>query len=111
MGFLVHGVVYEDVCIRDTRNPIYMDSNYTAATGPTHDKLPTFTGITLRNVRVEGSGKITLDGFDRQHRLGITFDNVTLAQPRDITMSAHFADITLGPGLVNFLDRKSTRLN
>jgi len=101
-GGLVRDVLYEDVCIRDTKNPIYMDSNYTAATGPTHDKLPTFTGIALRNVRVEGSGKITLDGFDQNHRLGITFDNVTLDQPGDIKMSAHFADLTLGPGLVNF---------
>ena len=96
-GGLVHDVVYEDVCIRDTKNPIYMDSNYTASTGPTHDKLPTFTGIVLRNVRVEGSGKITLDGFDQKHRLGITFDNVTLAQPGEVNVSAHFADLTLGP--------------
>jgi polygalacturonase len=102
-GGLVHDVVYEDVCIRDTKNPIYMDSNYSAATGPTHDKLPVFTAITLRNVRVEGSGKITLEGFDQAHRLGMTFDNVTLDHPGDIKISAHFADITLGPGLVNFL--------
>jgi hypothetical protein len=52
---------------------------------------------------VEGSGKITLDGFDQKHRLGITFDNVTLNQPGDIKVSAHFADLTLGPGQVNFL--------
>ena len=102
-GGLVHDVAYEDVCIRDTKNPIYMDSNYSAATGPTHDKLPVFTAITLRNIRVEGSGKITLDGFDQKHRLGITFDNVTLNQPGDIKVSAHFADLTLGPGQVNFL--------
>ncbi len=102
-GGLVHDVRYEDVCIRDTKNPIYMDSHYTAATGPTHDKVPTFTGIVLRNVRVEGPGKITLDGYDHTHRLGITFDNVTLDRPGDINMSAHFADLTLGPGLVNFL--------
>ena len=27
-GGLVHDVVYEDVCIRNTKNPIFMDSNY-----------------------------------------------------------------------------------
>jgi polygalacturonase len=102
-GGLVHDILYEDVCVRDTKNPIYMDSNYSAATGPTHDKLPTFNGIVLRNVRVEGAGKITLDGFDPAHRLGISFDNVTLQHAGDIKISAHFADIQLGPGLVNFL--------
>jgi polygalacturonase len=102
-GGLVHDVLYEDVCIRNTKNPIYMDSNYTASVGPTHDLLPAFTGIVLRNIRVEGAGKITLDGFDRQHKLGITFDNVVLSNPRDIKTAANFADIVLGPGPVNFL--------
>src|ERR1035438_8628078 len=102
MGFLVHDVLYEDVCIRDTKNPIYMDSNYTAATGPTHDKLPTFTGIVLRNVRVEGSGKITLDGFDQKHRLGMTFDNVHLDSPAGFKIAAGHADLILGPGPANF---------
>jgi len=101
-GGLVHDILYEDVCIRNTKNPIYMDSNYTASTGPTHDKFPTFTGIVLRNVRVEGEGKITLDGYDHTHRLGLTFDNVTLAQPAVIKESAHFADLTLA-SQVNFL--------
>ena len=101
-GGLVHDVVYEDVCIRETKNPIYMDSNYTAGYGPTADKPPTFTGITLRNVRVEGSGKITLDGLDPAHRLGMTLDNVTLAQPSNVPVTAHFAELTLGPGPVNF---------
>ena len=101
-GGLVHEVVYEDVCIRDTKNPIYMDSNYSAATGPTHDKFPTFTGIVLRNVRVEGSGKITLEGLDQAHRLGMTFDNVHLDSLADIKIAASHADLTLGPGPVNF---------
>jgi polygalacturonase len=102
-GGLVRDVLYEDVCIRDTKNPIYMDSNYTAASGPTHDKLPTFTGIVLRNVRIEGAGAITLDGFDWKHRLGMTLDNVVLNQPGAMKISARFAEIALGPGPVNFL--------
>ena len=79
-GGLVQDVVYDDVCIRDTKNPIYMDSNYSYF-GEARDKLPMFTNITLRNVRIAGAGKITLDGFDPAHRLGMQFDNVFLDNP------------------------------
>jgi len=101
-GGLVHDVLYEDVCIRDTENPVFMDSNYTASVGPARDKFPVFTGIVLRNVRLLSSGKITLDGFDITHRLGITFDNMHLDAPVATPVSAQHADITLGPGPVNF---------
>jgi len=97
-GGPVRDVVYEDVCIKDTKNPIFMDSNYSFM-GEARDKLPSFEGIILRNVRVLSAGKITLDGYDASHRLGITFDNVFLDVASKIT--AVHAAITEGPG-VNF---------
>ena len=100
-GGLVHDVSYEDVCIRDTKNPIYMDSNY-SYTGTARDKLPEFTDIVLRNVRILGAGKITLDGFDATHLLGITFNNVTLSDPAKMKITGTHALVTLGPGPVNF---------
>jgi polygalacturonase len=101
-GGLVSDVVYEDVCIQNTTNPIYMDSNYSYR-GPATDKLPTFTGIVLRNVRIIGPGKLTLDGFDPTHRLGMRFDNVRLDTPSAVKISASHGDFALGPGPVNFL--------
>jgi polygalacturonase len=98
-GGPVRDVVYEDVCIKDTKNPIYMDSNYSFM-GEARDKLPSFENIILRNVRVLSAGKITLDGFDAAHQLGITFDNVFLDVPNKLT--ATHANITEGPGEVNF---------
>jgi polygalacturonase len=100
-GGLVHDVVYEDVCIQNTTNPIYMDSNYSYR-GPATDKLPTFTDIVLRNVRIIGPGRLTLDGFDPTHRLGMLFDNVHLDTPTAIKISASHAGLVLGPGPVNF---------
>lgn len=100
-GGLVQDVVYEDVCIRDTKNPILMDSNYSFY-GTARNKPPTFTGIVLRNVRVMSPGKITLDGFDASHRLGITFDNVILDAPSSMPLVANHSDVTLGPGPVSF---------
>lgn len=101
-GGLVGDVVYEDVCIRDTKNPIMMDSNYSYY-GKNRDKLPTFTDIILRNVRVLSPGKITLDGYDATHRLGMTFDGVWLDDPASVKMAAHHADLTFASGAANFL--------
>jgi polygalacturonase len=100
-GGLVQDVVYDDVCIRDTKNPIYMDSNYSFY-GAARDKLPQFTNIVLRDIRIIGGGKITLDGFDAAHRLGMQFDNVTLSNPAEIKINGTHADLSLGPGPVNF---------
>ena len=100
-GGMVSDVVYEDVCIQNTTNPIYMDSNYSYR-GPATDKLPTFTGIVLRNIRILGAGKLTLVGFDLTHRLGMTFDNVHLDNPAAMKISASHGDFVLGPGPVNF---------
>jgi polygalacturonase len=100
-GGLVHDIVYEDVCIRDTKNPIYMDSDYEHK-GKDGQLLPKFADVVLRDVRILGAGKLTLNGFDPGHRLGIQFDNVTLGDPSKIRIDAELADITLGPGSVNF---------
>jgi polygalacturonase len=97
-GGLVHDIVYEDVCIRDTKNPILMDTDYDHF-GPGGAKPPDFTDIVLRAVRVLGGGKIALDGFDQKHPLGMTFDNVILDSA---AVTAHHADFILGPGPVNF---------
>jgi polygalacturonase len=99
-GGLVHDVVYEDVCIRNTKNPIYMDSNYSYYVKD-RDKLPAFTDITLRNVRIAGSGKITLDGYDAAHRLAIRFENVVLENPEAVKITAVHPAVVIGPGTAN----------
>jgi polygalacturonase len=100
-GGLVHDVVFEDVCIRDTADPVLMDSSYSAHVSKTTGKLPTFRDITLRNVVVQGEGKVTLQGTDAEHRLGIQFDNVVFADPSSIKVEAEHADVKVGPGPFN----------
>ena len=94
------GLVHDVVCIRDTKNPILMDSNY-AYQGTARDLLPTFTGIVLRDVRVLTGGKITLQGFDGEHRLGMTFDNVQFDAPQDMKLLVEHAELKFGPGPVS----------
>jgi polygalacturonase len=89
-GGKVTDVVYDDVCIRNTKNPIYMDSDY-AHFGKQGGKVPWFTGIMLNNVRILTGGKITLQGFDAQHVLGMTFTNVWSDALADIKVLAEHA--------------------
>ena len=99
-GGKVEDVVYEDVCIRNTKNPIYMDSDY-AHFGREGKLLPEFTGIVLRDVRIMDGGKLTLQGYDAERRLGMIFDNVHFDSPDAIKATAEHAVLSLGPGPVN----------
>jgi polygalacturonase len=100
-GGLVRDVVFEDVCIRATAHPVFMDTSYSAHASKTSNRPPVFRDITLRNVRVEGGGKVTLEGLDAEHRLGMRFDNVVFDDPGQIKVSAKHADVTVGPGPFN----------
>ncbi|MDE1161734.1 MAG: glycosyl hydrolase family 28 protein [Acidobacteriaceae bacterium] len=102
-GGHVHDVVYEDVCIRNSKNPIQLDTNYSANPKPGKGLIPVFDDITLRNVRVYGGGKIQFNGFDHEHRIGITLDGVVLDDPAKYKFDVRHADLTFGPGPVNFM--------
>ncbi|MGB6597407.1 MAG: glycosyl hydrolase family 28 protein [Candidatus Acidiferrum sp.] len=100
-GGIVQDVAYEDVCIRDTKNPVLMDSHYPFS-GERRDLLPVFRNIVLQDVKVLGPGKITLEGYDSENRLGIRLDNVVLEAPAQTKIVAMHAIVALGPGPVNF---------
>ena len=54
-GGLVHDVGYDDVCIRNSKTPIDLDTAYTNP-GAKQDSPPTFADITLHTVRIFGGG-------------------------------------------------------
>ena len=99
-GGLVHDVVYDAVCIRNSHTPIDLDTAYTFP-GTQQNSPPTFADITLRNVRISGGGSVKLNGYDATHRIGIRFDGVIVDSPAAYHFGARYADITLGPGPVN----------
>lgn len=101
-GGLVQEVIYDNVCIRNSKAPIFLDTAYNKP-GDTKSKEPVYRDIVLHNVRVAGGGKIQLLGLDATHRIGIQFDGVLLADPNaKYKFMANHSDITLGPGPVNF---------
>ncbi len=101
-GGLVERVTYTDVCIRNARWPILLQTNYNNP-GPFSDRVPLYREILLHDVRILGGGAVSVEGFDAQHRLSITLDGVLLDDPKRYRLTADHAAITYGPGPTNFV--------
>jgi polygalacturonase len=100
-GGLTQDVVYDDICIRNSPNPITLDTAY-SANGPLQgDSPPTMRDITLHNVRVSGGGKITFNAYDHAHRIAAALDGVQITDEAAYTYELNHADLTLGPGPTN----------
>lgn len=100
-GGLTHDVIYDDVCIRNSPNPVTLDTGYTAAGTVKGNSPPTMRDIALHNVRISGGGKIGFNGYDKEHRIAAALDGVQLTDEGAYTYSLHHADIRLGPGATN----------
>ncbi|RXS93861.1 glycoside hydrolase family 28 protein [Silvibacterium dinghuense] len=98
-GGLVEDVTYENVCIRNTKDPLVFTPAYMKKSG---DLLPVYRGITLRDVHIESPGSYTLDGLDAGHRLELRFDNVWAEGLAQSKFEAQAARIVRGPRLGNF---------
>ncbi len=99
-GGLVHDVVYENVCMRDVKNPIVLTTSYTNLPG---ERIPLYRDITLRDVNVLTPGNSTIEGIDGEHKLGIVLDNVFAPGKID----AANAEIRIGPRAGDFVSSGS----
>jgi polygalacturonase len=105
-GGLVSNIVYRDVCIRDIVNPILISPYYSKASGT---MIPDYKKIVLENVRMirsDGSPVappvVTLTGYDEDHVLDLTLNNVVVEGMAQGKVKAAFADVKFGPGPVSF---------
>jgi polygalacturonase len=89
-GGLVQDVSYENVCMRDVANPITVTSLYTTAPG---NRLPVYRDIRLKDVHSVTAGWVTLLGLDAKHKMGMTFDNVTVDGLRPAEVKVENAEI------------------
>jgi polygalacturonase len=92
-GGLVHDLLYRDVCIRDTKNPLVFTPLYTTFSG---DELPVYRDITLQNVHIMTGGSYTFLGLDAQHKLELKLDNVFADDQEQSTWLVKDADIAIG---------------
>ncbi len=100
-GGLVDRVTYSDICVRDSKSPVFVDTSY-ANPGPRTDRVPEYRHLLLKDVQISGGGKIFVGGVDDYHRTTMTLDGVLLDDPRRYKISGEHATITYGPGPVNF---------
>ncbi len=100
-GGLTHDALFDNICVRDSNNPIVLDTGYTGGGDVKGDHPPTMRDVTLRNVRISGGGKISFNGYSHDHRIAVRLDGVYLTDDADYTYSVHYADLALGPGAVN----------
>jgi polygalacturonase len=92
-GGLVQDVSYENVCMRNVANPLVLNSMYTTFPGKL---LPVYRDILLKDVRSVTAGWLLLLGLDAEHKLGVTFDNVTVDGLRPGEVRAKHAAIRIG---------------
>lgn len=100
-GGLTQDVVYDDVCIRNSPNPITLDTAYDAAGTLKGDSPPTMRDIRLHNVRVSGGGKFSFNGYDHDHPVAVTLDGVQITDMKDYSYSLDHANLKLGPAATN----------
>ena len=96
-GGLVENVRYENVCIRNVKAPVYMDSHYSASPELDGTLIPVFRNIVVRDVRIIGAGTITLDGYDASRPVDILFDRVIADTPAQLSVKGANATVQFGP--------------
>jgi polygalacturonase len=100
-GGLTENVVYDDVCIRNSPNPITLDTAYSASGTLTGNSPPSMRDITLHNVRVSGGGKFTFNGYAPDERIAATLNGVQITDDAKYTYQLAHADLTVGPEPTN----------
>ena len=93
-GGLVRDVKYRNICIRDTKNPLFFTPLYTRLGG---DLIPEYRDITLSDVHILTAGTYTFLGADAGHKLQLTLDNVFAEDQAHARMMSKDAAITVGP--------------
>ena len=103
-GGLVHNVKYDNVCIRNVTNPIVLTPHYTNFSG---SLTPEYRDITLHNVHILTPGEYILAGFDAQHELGVTLDNVFADRLDESHVLSAQANIKMGAAVGNLVPQGS----
>ncbi|MBL8525822.1 MAG: pectin lyase fold-containing protein [Betaproteobacteria bacterium] len=96
-GGEVGDVRYRNVCLRNVRAPIELNTRYDPkATG---NRIPLYRDIAFEGVRSLMPGRIIISGYDALHPIAARLDNVVI-DGNPVLQIAH-AKLALGPGPVS----------
>ena len=106
-GGLVNNITYSHICMRDMTNAILVSTAYNPQfAGTSYPDFRTLTFQNIRHVTCMGIGRpvVTIEGFNAARPVGpVTLDNVIIDNLGPPDVAAEFAQVTLGPGNVNFV--------
>lgn len=97
-GGLVTDIVYRNVCIRNSPNPLVFTPLYTTFSG---DRLPVYRNISLEDIHILTPGTYTFLGLDAKHTLELTLDNVFADSLDQSKIIAADAELIIGPRIGN----------
>jgi pectin methylesterase-like acyl-CoA thioesterase len=90
-GGVVEQVGYEDVCIRNSKRPIDLDTRYDQkAMG---DKIPLYRDIVFDRVHSVSPGRIVLRAYDAAHPMSVEFKQTSIAASSPQLIQ--FANVTI----------------
>lgn len=101
-GGVVENIRYENVCLRDIKRPIDIDTHYNPkALG---SSIPDYRQIVMQNVHSLSPGQIMLRGFDAQTPLRLQMNQVSVADTSLTTQTLAFAEISVDGKAHSFVD-------
>ncbi|MBV9084157.1 MAG: hypothetical protein JOZ62_15885, partial [Acidobacteriaceae bacterium] len=106
-GGLVQYISYSNVCMQNVYNPLVFDPFYSSSA--TGNLIPDYRDISLHRVHVLTPGKMKLEGYDADHPLGLTLDNVIFDGTWHASdISAQHAHLIFGPNPTNLVTPSGT---
>jgi polygalacturonase len=76
-GGTVQNVVYRNVCLRNIRWPLYIDTSYEPGAAP-GQRYPDYAGVHMEQVHSLTPGLLTLSGYDDKHPLRLSLRDVVV---------------------------------
>jgi polygalacturonase len=96
-GGEVRGVVYRNVCLRDVKSPLFIDTHYEP--GETGQLIPNYADVRMEQVHSLTPGKLSLGGYDDKHPLRLALRDVVVdGNPSLKTEFAVFDGAVNAPG-------------
>lgn len=92
-GGVVEHVRYENVCLRDIKRPLDIDTRY--GRNATGQLIPNYRDIVMQNVHSLSPGQIILRGYDAQNPLRLQMNQVSVAAASLATQTLAFAEISV----------------